>query len=219
VQGDRRTQGVVTSTLAALLAMRGEFDRARRLYREAQSLLADLGPTVVGATTSLETVWVERLAGDLAAAERELRRDYELLTELGERYFLSTVTGELARVLYAQGRHDEAEQMSLRAQELADADDIESQLRWRTVQAKLMARKGNPDVALILIGEAVDLVGRTDAVVAQAETLVDLADVLRHGGRGKDAEEALDQAITLFETKGNIVAAEALRAPAASVTS
>jgi class 3 adenylate cyclase/tetratricopeptide (TPR) repeat protein len=208
VQGDRRTQGVVTSTLAALLAMRGEFDRARLLYREAQSLLADLGPTVVGATTSLETVWVERLAGDLAAAEQELRRDYESLTELGERYFLSTVTGELARVLYAQGRHDEAEQMSQHAQELADADDIESQIRWRTVQAKLLARKGNCDVALILIGEAVDLVARTDAVIAQAETLVDLAEVLRHAGRGKDAEEALDDAIALFETKGNLVAAE-----------
>jgi class 3 adenylate cyclase/tetratricopeptide (TPR) repeat protein len=214
--GDRRTQGLVTSILAALLAMRGEFDRARRLAKDAQALLADLGPTVVGATTSLETVWVERLAGDLAAAERELRRDHESLTELGERYFLSTVAGELARVLYAQGRADEAEQMSRQAHELADADDIASQTLWRTVQAKVVARKGNCDVALILIGEAVDLLARTDAVTAQAETLVDLAEVLRRAGRGKDADEALDDAITLFEAKGNLVAAEAVRAPAAS---
>jgi len=215
-QGDRRTQGVVTSTLAVLLAMRGDFDRARRLAGDAHALLADLGPTVVGASTSLETAWVERLAGDLEAAERDLRRDYQTLTELGERYFLSTVAGELARILYAQGRPEEAEQMSRHTQQLADEDDIASQTLWRTVQAKVLARKGNRDGALILIGEAVDLLKRTDAVSAQADTLVDLAEVLRRSGRGKDADEVLDDAIALFEVKGNLVAAEALRAPAAT---
>jgi class 3 adenylate cyclase/tetratricopeptide (TPR) repeat protein len=215
-QGDRRTQGVVTSTLAVLLAMRGEFDRARRLAGEAQGLLADLGPTVVGASTSLETAWVERLAGDLSAAERELRRDYASLSQLGERYFLSTVAGELARIVYAQGRLDEADQLSRQAQELADDDDIASQTLWRTVQAKVLARNGNRDGALILIGEAVDLLTPTDAVSAQAETLVDLADVLRNSGRRKDADEVLGDAVKLFELKGNLVAVEAVRAPEAA---
>jgi class 3 adenylate cyclase/tetratricopeptide (TPR) repeat protein len=216
VHGDRRTQGVVLSTLAALLAMRGNFDRARLLSRQAQGLLADLGATVVGATTSLETVWIERLAGDLAAAERELRRDYQTLTDLGERYFLSTVAGELARVLYAQGRFDEAEQMSRHTQQLADSDDIASQTLWRTVQAKLLARRGNRDGALILVGEAIEMLERTDAILAQAETLVDLAEVLRQSGRPDDADGVLEDAIALFEVKGNLVAAEALRTPAAS---
>ena len=216
VHGDRRTQGVVQSTLAALLAMRGNFDRARVLSQQAQGLLADLGATVVGATTSLETVWIERLAGDLAAAERELRRDYQTLTDLGERYFLSTVAGELARVLYAQGRLDEAEQMSRHTQQLADSDDIASQTLWRTVQAKLLARRGNSDGALILVGEAIEMLERTDATLAQAETLVDLAEVLRQSGRQDDADGVLEDAIALFEVKGNLVAAEALRTPAAS---
>jgi class 3 adenylate cyclase/tetratricopeptide (TPR) repeat protein len=213
--GDRRTQGVVKSTLAALLAMRGEFERARSLGRDAQALLADLGPTVSAASSSLEIAWVERLAGDLEAAERELRRDYEALAELGERYFLSTVAGELARVLYEQGRPDEAEQMSRHAQQLADADDVASQMLWRTVQAKVLARKGNRDGALILIGEAVDLLKPTDAVSAQAETLVDLAEVLRHAGRGKEADEVLEDAVALYELKGNLVGAQGIRAPAA----
>ena len=101
-QGDRRTQGLVTSHLAALLAMRGDFEEARRLYVDAQAMLGELGPTVVGASTSLASSVVERLSGDLAAAERELRRDYEALTELGEKYLLSSVAAELARVLYDQ---------------------------------------------------------------------------------------------------------------------
>jgi tetratricopeptide (TPR) repeat protein len=119
--------------------------------------------------------------------------------------------------LYAQGRREEAEQMSRHTQELADSDDIASQTLWRTVQAKLMARKGNRDGALILIGEAIGLLERTDAILAQAETLVDLADVLRESGRADDAESILEDAIALFEAKGNVVAVEALRTPAASV--
>jgi ATP/maltotriose-dependent transcriptional regulator MalT len=195
--------------------MQGDVERARPLAAEARALLEDLGSTVSGASTSLETAWVERLAGDLPAAERQLRRDYESLSELGERYFLSTVAGELARVTYAQGRLDEAERMSSHTHELADADDIASQTLWRTVQAKVMARKGNCDGALVLIGEAIDLLKDTDAVSAQADTLVDLAEVLGRAGRRRDAEEMLSDAVTLFEQKGNVVGAEAVRAPAA----
>jgi len=215
-EGDRRTQGLVTSILAALLGMRGDFDRARRLSAEAKALLGELGPTVAGASTSLESSRVESLAGDLPAAERALRRDYEALTQLGERYLLSTVAGELARVLYAQGRLDEAEKCSRHAQEIADPDDVASTTLWRTVQAKLLAHKGNRDAALILIGEAVDLLKNTDSVVAQAETLADLAEVLRLSGRRKDADDVLEGAVELFEAKGNVAAVEALRVPAAS---
>ena len=71
--GDRRTQGVVKSTLAVLFAMHGEFESARSLASDGQALLADLGLTVSSASSSLEIAWVERLAGDLEAAERELR--------------------------------------------------------------------------------------------------------------------------------------------------
>jgi hypothetical protein len=80
----------------------------------------------------------------------------------------------------------------------------------------VLASKGNCDAALILVGEAVDLLKRTDSVVAQAETLVDLAEVLRFAGRRKDAEDVLEDALALFEAKGNFAAAEALRVPAAS---
>ena len=214
-QSDRRTQGIVTGALAVLLAMRGDFDSARRLATESQALIDDLGSTVSGASMSLETAWVERLAGDLPAAERQLRRDYESLSELGERYFLSTVAGELARVLYEQGRVDEAEQMSQQAQHLADADDIASQMLWRTVQAKVMAHRGNCDDALALVREAVDLLTSTDAVSAQTETLVDLAEILRCAGRDKDANRVLEDAIGLYELKGNLAGAETARASAA----
>ena len=216
VQGDRRTQGMVTNILAALRAMRGDFDDARRLYRDAQEMLRELGATVVGASTSLETAWVERLAGDLSAAERELRRDYGALEELGEKYLLSTVAGELGRVLYLQGRLDDAEQMTRQAQDIADVDDIASQTLWRTVYAKILARKGEGARALDLMREAVELLEPTDSIVAQADTLTDFAEVLRMGGRPKDANAIMDDALALLDAKGNAVGAEALRVPVAS---
>jgi class 3 adenylate cyclase/tetratricopeptide (TPR) repeat protein len=211
-RGDRRTEGLVRSVLAPLYAMSGEIGEARQIYIGAQAMLSELGATVIGASTSLTTCRVERLAGDLGAAERELRRDYDALKELGEKYLLSTVAGELARVLYEQGRFEEAERMSRHTQQLADADDIASQTLWRTVYAKVQARKGNRDGALILIAEAMDMLGRTDAVVAQAETLVDLAEVLRLAGRNDDADVVLEDAVALLETKQNRVAAGAIRA-------
>src|SRR5437773_905361 len=81
-------------------------------------------------------------------AERELRRDYATLTELGEKYFLSTVAGELARVLCAQGRFDEADAMSREAEELADDDDIASQALWRAARAKVAAQRDRFEEAL-----------------------------------------------------------------------
>ena len=103
----------------------------------------------------------------------------------------------------------------LQEQHLADADDIASQMLWRTVQAKVMAHRGNCDVALALVREAVDLLTSTDAVSAQTETLVDLAEILRCAGRDKDANRVLEDAIGLYELKGNLAGAETARASAA----
>jgi hypothetical protein len=64
--------------------------------------------------------------------------------------------------------------------------------------------------------EAIELLEPTDSVVAQAETLVDLAEVLRQSGRGTDVDRVLEDALALYEAKENAVAAEALRVLAAS---
>ena len=88
--------------------MRGDFDEARRLYAKARITLEEMGRSVIASSTSLDSCGVEMLAGDPAAAERELRRDFEALSAMGERYVLSTVAVELARAVGAQGRQEEA---------------------------------------------------------------------------------------------------------------
>jgi class 3 adenylate cyclase/tetratricopeptide (TPR) repeat protein len=209
---DRRTEGVVRSFLAYLYAMRGDFDEARRIYTSARGTLEELGKSAVAASTSLASYGVEILAGDPVAAERELRRDYAALTELGEKYFLSTVAGELARVLYTQGRFDEADTMSQEAQGLADHDDIASQALWRSARAKVAAQQNRFDEALRLAWEAVELMALTDAQLTKAETLVDLAEVLSLAKRDADAEAAFGEAAALLASKGNFVGADRVRA-------
>jgi class 3 adenylate cyclase/tetratricopeptide (TPR) repeat protein/type II secretory pathway predicted ATPase ExeA len=208
---DRRTQGLVMSLLSGLKAMRGEFATARDLYTHARIMLAELGRSVVAASTSQQSCGVEMLAGDPAAAERELRRDFAELSEMGEKYFLSTAAGELARAVYAQGRYEEAEELTRMAAELSAEDDLTSQALWRSVRAKTLARRGLGPEAEELAREAVDLLLDTDALVLQADALEDLAEVLALAG-SEDARACLEEALRLLERKDNVVSAERLRA-------
>ena len=207
--GDHRSEGLVLSLLSRLEAMRGDFERARSLSGEARKTLAELGRSVVAFSTSLDSSGIEMLAGDPARAEQDLRRDHAALTELGEKYLLSTVAGELSRALYAQERYEEAEEFARRAEELAAEDDVTSQALWRSGQAKVLARRGELDTALSLAWEAVERMRSTDALVIEADALVDLAEVLRVAGQAAEARMTLAEALDLFERKGNVVAAEA----------
>jgi class 3 adenylate cyclase/tetratricopeptide (TPR) repeat protein len=204
---DRRTQGLVMTLLSVLRAMRGDFGVARDLYTQARLMLVDLGRSVVAASTAQQSCQVEMLAGDPAAAERELRRDLAELEEMGEKYFLSTTVGELARAVYAQDRYAEAEALTRTAEELSAEDDVTSQALWRSVRAKALARRGLGDEAEGLARDAVALLRGTDALVLQADALEDLAEVLVLRGAG-DARGVLEEALGLLEQKDDLVAAE-----------
>ncbi len=210
--GDRRTVGVVTSLLGRLEAMSGDFDAARALVGEARVVLADMGRTPIAASTSLDSCAVNVLGGDPAAAERDLRRDYEALEQMGEKYMLCSVASELARALVEEGRDEEAEHYTEVARELAAADDLSAQVLWRSVRARVLARRGEQEDAVALARAAVDLLRDTDSLVAQADALVDLAEVLRAGGQEAEAVATLAEALELYERKGDVASAAHARA-------
>ena len=170
-------------------------------------LLDDLGVIVLAAATAMDSARVELLAGDLVTAERELRRAEETLTALGERYLLPPLAAVLAQVVYAQGRADEAEEITRRAEELSDADDVEPQALWRSVRAKVLAGRDLADEAERLAREAVRLMRTTDAPGMQADALLDLAEVLRRSARPDEARAVAAEAKALYEIKGNTAAA------------
>ena len=123
--------------------MRGGFDEARSLYRRSRATLDELGWRFDAALTSaVASGAVELIAGDAVAAEAELRRDHEALAAMGERNYISTTAAFLAEALYRQGRDEEAFRMTEESEQIAAADDVATQYLWRSVRAKLLARRG-----------------------------------------------------------------------------
>jgi hypothetical protein len=76
----------------------------------------------------------------------------------------------------------------------------------------LLARRGNIEAGEALAREGVDLALRTDRVDTQTEALMDLAEVLRVGGRGAEAVPVAADALRRYELKEVLPAAARARA-------
>jgi tetratricopeptide (TPR) repeat protein len=202
---DRIAEARYLGILAVLHAMQGRFEQARELYRRGQRIIAELGPSLTVAAASLESSRVEMLAGDPAAAERELRRDYSTLEAVNERYYRSSIACLLGHTLWALGRFDEASTFIDIAQHLADPDDVFTQVFWRTGRAKLWARAGRGSDAITLGREAIEMASSSDDIEQRADALSDLAEVVRLAGRMDEEEPLLREALALYERKGDVV--------------
>ena len=211
-RGNRTVQAFALVERAALEAMRGEFETARRLLAEGREVFRELDLNVFGANTAQEGYFVEMLAGNPEGAVAELRAAYDLLAEMGEQGFLSTIAGYLAHACYAVGDLEEADRSAQLSADVAAADDLISQGLWRSAHAKLLARRGEFEAAARSAHEALASTERQDDINTRAERLADLAEVLRLAGRREDAAETLREALSLYEQKGNLVAAERTRA-------
>ncbi len=204
--GDHRTEGLALCARAQLEAMRGAFEEARALYVRARTVLTDVGGTMLGASTALDSSTVEMLAGDFAAAERDLRRDAELLEEMGERYLLSTMEGVRAHALIALGRHDDAADACARAEAAAAGDDIESQVLVRSVRAELHLHAGRTAEAAAAAGEAEALLAGAEAPNIVADLAVVRGRIAAAAGDPEAAGRELSRAARLYRDKGNVVA-------------
>src|SRR5262252_569405 len=210
-QDDRKVRARAELAIAQLEAMRGNFDRARLLYRRSRASLEELGAFFLAALTSLASSVIEFLAGDLAAAESELRTDYRRLDEMGERNYISTTAGLLADVLYREGRYDESAEFAGVCKHLASPDDVASQFHWRCVRGKLRAREGAIDEAKSLLSAAMALIETSDQLDLQGYGLLDFAEVQELAGAPAEGAALSERAAGLFERKGNVVSARRAR--------
>jgi ATP/maltotriose-dependent transcriptional regulator MalT len=207
-----RAEAAILPAVASLSAAAGRFDEARRAASRMKAIYEDLGMMLSLHATAMVRAPIEVLAGDLATAEAELRAGSDGLAKLGERSYFSTIAVMLADVVYRQGRHDEAEEIARTGAEAAAADDVSTQALWRSVQARVCARRGEHDEALRLMRESIALWEATDGIEFRGDALVAFAEVLQLGGRAPEAQEPLQRAIELYEQKGNVVSARATRA-------
>jgi predicted ATPase len=205
----RMEKAFLLHPLAALEAMLGRFDEARALLARATETLAEYSITL--AASSHPQALVAMLADDHEEAERCLRVDYENLASMGEKGYLSTTAALLARAVEAQGRDEEAYELTEVAEEAGAPDDFSTQVGWRGVRARLIAKGGATAEAERLAREAVTLAEQTDRLNHHAGALVDLAAVFRSAEQVDDEREALAAALELYERKCNLVAADKLR--------
>jgi class 3 adenylate cyclase/tetratricopeptide (TPR) repeat protein len=214
VAGNRRLDVAVLNGRARLEAMEGRFDAAR--VTAARAAARAEGGREVERYSHVSTAagMIELLAGDPAAAERELRPACERLEDMGELGYLSSAVPLLLEALYRQGRDEEALQLSerWRPDRLTVPEDMDAQVGWRSVRAKLLARQGDIGEAEALAREATALAAGTEDLELRAKAVTDLAEVLRLAGRAQESTAALQEALHLHERKGNVSAAAELRA-------
>jgi class 3 adenylate cyclase/tetratricopeptide (TPR) repeat protein len=203
--------GAITH-LSICEAQRGDFDKARRLYRRGLDFCNELGMEVEWGGLSMANGWIEILAGTPEAAEPVLREGYDRLGTIGERSYRSTLAAVYADVVYRLGRYDEAEDLTRASEELAAPDDFASQVGWRSVRAKVLAQRGEFEEAEHFGREAVEISARGDHLKWQADVLSDFREVLRLAGRPAEAAVQLEEALRLYEQKGVVPAVEHTRA-------
>jgi class 3 adenylate cyclase len=196
-RGSRVMEANIGISLAGLKGMRGEFEEARALAATARHTYRELGVRLAIAGLTQVSGPLELLAGELEAAEQELREGLEIIEPVGSVGYQAAL---LADVLLRRGILDEAERFASLAQAQSSDDNIAAQVVWRGVRARLEA---DPHLA----EEAVGIADLTDALNLRADALVNLAESLHLAGEPDQAADALGRALELYERKGNVVGA------------
>jgi class 3 adenylate cyclase/tetratricopeptide (TPR) repeat protein len=219
VQANRSFETTLLRTRAQLEAMQGRFDAARDLIAQARALTRELGLELnLASRIARPAADIELLAGDAVAAERELRPACETLERIGELGYVASLAPMLADALYRQERYEEALGLTERwsVERLAVPEDADAQIAGRRVRAKLLARHEDLENAEHLARDATERAAHTDYLNLRAQTVADLAEVLRVAGRTEEAAAAVQEATRLYEQKGNIAAAALLAGAPAS---
>jgi hypothetical protein len=198
--GDQIDEVTSLQERLAKLQMLGSTTEARDLSRQTKALIEDLGPSMFTEVAKGQTcAYVEMYSGAAAAAEREALESYRFLDEHGNRVWLSTLAAMLAQATYAQERWADAERYMEVAAAAAAPSDLDAQIRWRGVGARLSARAGRLAEADRLVGEALHFAEMTDFLDVHADSLVVHAEVLLLQARRKEAAAALASALALYE--------------------
>ncbi len=194
-----------------LRAMQGDFVEARALVARGRALFEELGVKIAVVGCFSWSGEVEELAGDLAAAEAELRAGLQFCEETGDRRQLQDFAFGIARLADRQGHYAEAESLLSIDEEPAESDDRWLQVDWRCWRARIMARQGQMEEAVRLANEAVALAAPPEAPLYRAFWLLDAATVILLAGRFDEAISLAEEALTLYERKGNLVMAARVR--------
>jgi class 3 adenylate cyclase len=205
---NRAVRAVIQGSIACMEAMRSDLQRAWWLLDEVLVVLEEVGQMIGWMPWAIyheNVAFIARLEGDYPRMEASLRSILGQATLAEPSVMLASDVAWLAEAVDEQDRHEEAAKLCAISERLAIAGDMLSQLLWRRVKARALAREGRLKPALELSGAAVSFAEQTDALNEQADAWMDQAKVLRLAGLHLQAERALLRAIDRYRRKGNVV--------------
>jgi tetratricopeptide (TPR) repeat protein len=209
--GGRLVHAFTERVRCGLCAMAGRFDEGREHCRRSVEIYEELGHPLSATGVVMELQHVERHAGRHDVAERELRAAYEVLEGLNDVGYVSWVVASLARVLAEQGKNEEALEFARIAQEELQRDLAFGQVSSLIAEATVYATTSRPEEAEARAREAYELVERTDSPDLRADVRMLLATLERQAGHDSSAQAHLEEAVALYEAKGDAVSAAGIR--------
>jgi len=200
-----RSHPMVLHQLAIAHAMSGRFDEAKEVNEQARALLVErYRVRRLLMFTADASAQVSHLAGEQGHAEAHLRTVLAFARETHERDAVARAAGRLALLLHASGQPDDAATFAAMCAEQAPAEAVVAQALARAASARVASTAGRHDEAEERAREAVGLAPE-EMLTLRADMLVELATVLTAAGGVASGQK--DEAIVLFERKGNRAAA------------
>jgi tetratricopeptide (TPR) repeat protein len=180
--------------------LRGDFDQAREFTQRGISTIEGLGMPAMG---GLSLALIEFSAGQPQAGIDSLARADEVLAELGERSFRSTIQAFTAYGYSLLGDRAAALGACELATQLSAPEDVINFAVVSAAQARVAALNGDFEHAEALARRAVQQGSRTDNTSVCVWPQRELAHALAGMGRREEAAAEGRKALELYESKGD----------------
>jgi class 3 adenylate cyclase/tetratricopeptide (TPR) repeat protein len=196
---DRAIEMPVAHALAHMHARLGDFQLARSLAARCVEIATESGNRNMATTLKEVAADVETLAGNHDAAERLLAEARDWFVAMGK----PQATLEALHALSQVASRQPVDIAALVV--MADENRLGQRALLQSAIAGAHLNTGALAEAEQSARSAIGFYATTDQITFHADTAVILGDILRAGGRRKEADAAFHQALDLYRQKGSSV--------------
>ena len=208
--GDRVARLGLLGFQAVLQSMAGEQDEAGALMEQSRQGLADLDLNMTGAAMALFDARMRLRAGDHRGAEEAIQDALRTGRRGGDRWVESTALVDLAHVVIAGGRQQDAARAIAEIDTVPAPRDTEWLVRRLTAQSLFASLSANHEAAVRQASDAAARADGTQFLPLRSHAHWTRALALYHAGHPDQAVRARETARALALAKGDLAFAASL---------